>query len=232
MKHMPEGWGGGSLIEKNNDLFKREMLFSVFGCNTIALDRLTPDKCDDYYQKASSNCACFEVTSNFQHKLHSQLYESLCNCFPYVSVAMTKCYQNVDTNFEHGFSRLFTYYSIFAQWFLFLIGEDSATAKLIHNFCEYNCEQDKCQMSGEHFVKAELYSRSKLILSSQIRSDILMNLKKRSRSSSQAYLTLIFPSSSQWSDVSLSSWQVHRETKIPLLEGRSTKSFCILLPSF
>ena len=63
---------------------------------------------------------------------------------------------------------------------------------------------------------SELYSRSKLISSSQIRSDILMNLKKRSRSSSQAYLILIFPSSSQWSDVILSSWQVHRETKIPL----------------
>ena len=87
-----------------------------------------------------------------------------------------------------------------------------------------------CSLKYE--LDTELYSRSKLILSSQIRSDILMNLKKRSRSSSQAYLSLIFPSSSQWSDVSLSSWQVHRETKIPLLEGRSTKSFCILLPSF
>ena len=102
---------GWQFDRKNNDLFKREMLFSVFGCNTIALDRLTPDKCDDYYQKASSNCACFEVTSTFQHKLHRQLYTPF-NCFPYVSVAMTKCYQNVDTNFEHGFSRLFTY-SIF-----------------------------------------------------------------------------------------------------------------------
>ena len=71
-----------------------------------SLDRLTPDKYDDY-QKASSNCACFEVTSNFQHKL-----PTICavNCFPYVNVAMTKCNQNVDTN-EHGFSRLmFTYH--------------------------------------------------------------------------------------------------------------------------
>ena len=58
----------------------------------------------------------------------------------------------------------------------------------------------------EYVCCSELYSRSKLISSSQIRSDILMNLKKRSRSSSQAYLTLIFPSSSQWSDVNLSSW--------------------------
>ena len=77
-----------------------------------SLDRLTPDKYDDY-QKASSNCACFEVTSNFQHKL-----PTICavNCFPYVNVAMTKCNQNVDTN-EHGFSRLMFTYFIFAQWF-------------------------------------------------------------------------------------------------------------------
>ena len=64
----------------------------------------------------------------------------------------------------------------------------------------WSCKDMSC------ILTPELYSSSKLILSSQIRSDILKNLKKRSRSSSQAYLNLIFPSSSQWSDVNLSSW--------------------------
>ena len=102
--------------------------------------------------------------------------------------------------------------------------------------CPCRCSQQGLQPVRLHMsqkgLSSELYSRSKLILSSQIRSDNFDELEKRSRSSSQAYLSLIFPSRSQWSDVSLSSWQVHRETKIPLLEGRSTKSFCILLPSF
>ena len=81
-------------------------------------------------------------------------------------------------------------------------------------------------------MPTELYSRSKLILSSQIRSDILMNLKKRSRSSSQAYLTLIFPSSSQWSDVNLSSWEVHKETKSLYWKEGVLRAFAFFFSSF
>ena len=156
---------GWQFDRKNNDLFKREMLFSVFGCNTMALDRLTPDKCDDYYQKASSNCACFEVTSNFQHKL-----PTICavNCFPYVNVAMTKCNQNVDTN-EHGFSRLMFTYFIFAQWFrkpYFWLVKILQRPNWYTIFVNKSCEQDRCQMSGEHFVDA-LLTYGKQVLSNR-----------------------------------------------------------------
>ena len=95
------------------------------------------------------------------------------------------------------------------------------SSKYILGFCDQNRVMNHCRNQGWQgdkkiwdatsiwgsyyfgMLRSELYSRSKLTWSSQISSDILMNLKKRSRSSSQAYLSLIFPSSSQWSDVSL-----------------------------